>query len=146
MVKNKRKTAELTPEEIIVWAQSQAGTPQSQIAKNMGKGPATITRWLKKAREFIGEGVDIENFRTPLYGLYPLAVESLMHNLKNFDVHTTIALLKGLNILMDKKEIEGKGLGMQSSEKLIQELMDIGIITTPDRPGGEDSEGTGVPS
>ena len=86
MANNKKRTVELTPEEITAWAHSVSGASQANIAKTMNKGQTTVSRWIKKARKAIGEDVEIENFRTPLYGLYPLAVASLMHNLKeNFD-------------------------------------------------------------
>lgn len=58
----------------------------------------------KRVKAFIGDGFDVNELRLPLLGLLPLAVDSLVANLKEHDVQTTLAYLKGMGIFLDKNE------------------------------------------
>lgn len=115
---NNKREEILTPEEITAWAVSIAGGKTSETAKKFKVTPRTIQKWIKHAREHIGEEVNINDFRTPLYGLFPLVVESLIHNLKKFDVTTTLGLAKGLQIFVEKQESDVNRVGNMSDAEL----------------------------
>jgi len=142
----KKKRKDLTPDEIVAWAKSVAGMKQKDIATQADVNIRTVQSWLKKVRGFIGDNFDIKDYRTPLYGLYPLAVKSLINNLNNDDVQTTIAVLKGLNILTEKYEHEHKDISQRSSADLVRELFELGIDTTAINEGESELPGTKIPS
>ena len=128
---SRTKPQELSPEEIVAWAQHVSGIKQYEIARSINVTQKTISNWIKKVKAFIGDKFEIENNRLPQYGLYPLAIQSLVFNLKRNDVQTTIAVLKGLNILTEKYEHEVTDLRSKTNEELIAELGKMGYKVYP---------------
>lgn len=101
--------AQLTQEDILAWVDNLAGMKVRLIAEKQGVSRQAIHARCKKVAAFIAEKFDINEYRMPLYGLYSLWLNSTIHNLKKNDVTMTIAMGKGLNLLIDKHEVEGSG-------------------------------------
>ena len=99
-----RTKQDVTPEDVLAWADGLTGVATKESARKQGCSAQTIINRRKKMKAFIAQKFDIEDYRMPLYGLYPLAINSLTHNLKKNDTTCTIALLKGLQILVDKSQ------------------------------------------
>lgn len=104
-----KKRQELTQEDVLAWADGLAGVSAQDSADRLGVHRNTITTKRKKVAAFIAEKFDINEYRLPLYGLYSLWLNSTIHNLKKNDVTMTIAIGKGLALLVDKREIDGSG-------------------------------------
>ena len=104
-----RPQKDLTQSEILAWADGLAGVPMTETAGRLGVSEQSIRRWREKVKNWIAEEFNINEYRMPLYSLYPLMVNSLIHNLKKNDVTTTLNLLKGLQITVDKNAVENTG-------------------------------------
>ena len=123
---------DIMPEDILTWADYMAGTPAATTAKQQKCHPNTILNRRKKVAEFISQKFDINEYRMPLYQLYPLVVKSLIRNLSKFDVTTTIAVAKGLQLLVDKGEMD-IGLGGVSDADLIRIVQEgLGAQPSPE--------------
>lgn len=107
---------DITPEMVIAWAEGIGGSSATATGKRLKKSRPTITKWRERVQEFVGNDFDPENYRKALYGFYDLALNSIEHNLKKNDVTMTVALMKGLNIFRDKREIEADINNMSDSE------------------------------
>lgn len=104
-----RGNGDITESDILAWADGLAGVPATETAKKQGVSDMAIHRRRKKVAAFIGKKFDINEYRVPLYGLYKLWLNSVVHNLKKNDTTMTIAIGKGLSLLIDKHEVEGSG-------------------------------------
>jgi hypothetical protein len=103
-MRTKRK--ELTPEEIIAWADAVNGVKAQDTAKKLGVHANTVTTYRKKVAEFIGKHINLDDYRNPLYELYPLALKSLIVNLNSHDVPTTLKFFSGMGLFIDKSQTE----------------------------------------
>ena len=103
------KRKDITQEDILAWADNLAGVAVKITAECQGVTTQAIRNRRKKVADFIAEKFDINEYRLPLYGLYSLWLNSVIHNLKKNDTTMTIAIGKGLSLLVDKQEIEGSG-------------------------------------
>ena len=116
------KRSDLTQEEIISWADGLTGAKASDTAKKLGIHRNTVGIYRKRVADFIAEKFDINEYRMPLYGLYPLAINSLIHNLKKNDVTTTIAYLRGIQCLVDKNQSETDNRLNLSNDELAERI------------------------
>jgi hypothetical protein len=114
---------DITQSELLAWADGLAGVSDAETAKKFGVNRSTIHRWRQKIKAFIALEFDVNQYRMPLYNLYPLILKSLVHNLKAFDVATTNNLLKGLQISVDKTINENPGdISNLSNDELTERL------------------------
>ena len=114
---------ELTQEDILAWADNLAGTSVNVTAKKQGVSRQAIHNRRKKVAEFIADKFDINEYRLPLYGLYGLWLSSVIRNLKKNDTTMTVAIGKGLNLLVDKREIDSQhGITGLSNDELAERI------------------------
>lgn len=106
MSNNKRESIELNEQEIISWADSMAGASDVSIAKKLGIHRMTVAKYKKKVQAYIGDRMDLDNYKLPLFELYPLALRSLIVNLNEHDVQTTLQFFRGLGIFTERTEVE----------------------------------------
>lgn len=119
------KKQDLTQEDVLAWADGIVGTPAQKTADKLGIHRNTVAIKRKKVADFVAKKFDINKYRLPLYGLYPLWLNSTIHNLKKNDVTMTIAIGKGLSLLVDKQEIDAKGnLTGLSNDELAERIID----------------------
>ena len=121
----KKAKIELTPEEIMVYSLAEAGIPLKEIADKSDRSYRTIRRWADKVRKFLEKSdYDIEKYRRPIDGLYPLWLRSVMMNLKACDTTMTIAIGKGRQWLVEKKEHEDKSVSDMCATELDDYIME----------------------
>ena len=116
------KRSDLTQEDIIAWADGVAGIKQQATADKLGVHVNTVATKRRKVADFIAEKFDINEYRMPLYGLYPLVINSMIHNLKKNDVTMTIAVAKGLQFLVDKNQSETDNRLNLSNDELAERI------------------------
>ena len=78
----RKSKIELSVDDIIVWADCVTNVPGTMTAKKLGISDETVYRARKKVKQFVAQHIDLDQFRIPLYGLYPLILQSLIRNLK----------------------------------------------------------------
>ena len=115
----KRPREIFTPHELLAWADHISGVPHVVTAKKLHVTPQSVRDFHRKVEEFIAKEFDINSYRLPLYNFYPLLIESVAANLKKHDVTLTIALLRGLQILVDKQVVEGEDTSKLSNDELV---------------------------
>ena len=103
------KKRDITQEDILAWADGIVGVSTKESGEKMNITSQAIRDRQKKVKKWMAEKFDVDDYRKPLYGIYPLWLHSVIHNLRKHDVSMTIALGKGLGILVDKQEIDGTG-------------------------------------
>ncbi|MDF1545600.1 MAG: hypothetical protein P1R58_10920 [bacterium] len=101
--RHKQKVA-LTPYDIMAWLDMVMGVSAQASAVKQNCSKNTITNRRQRVQEFVGDQLNIDDYRLPLFQLYPLMVRSLIANLHKLDVPTTMGVLKGLGVLIDKSE------------------------------------------
>ena len=134
----KRSKEYLSQEEILAWADGLNGTSISQSGQKLGVDPATVHRWRKKVGEFIAQKFDINEYRIPLYALYPLWLNSVLHNLKKNDVALTVAFGKGMQLFQEKTAVDAQ-IGAMSDADLAGLIANAVGHSPADK--GVDSEG-----
>lgn len=132
---------DITPEEILAWADLITGRPLKESAEAQNCTAQTIINRRKRVQEFIGERFDINEYRLPIHGLFPLWVKSVINNLAKNDVTLTIALGKGMGYLIDKHEsdINFGGISDAELDRLIERAKS-GATKPIEDIGGEGSE------
>jgi len=117
----------ITQDYILAWADGLVGVSPRETGLKFGVSDQTIRNWQKKVAEWIAEKFDINEYRMPLYSLYPLMVNSLVHNLKRKDVQTTLNLLKGLQITTGDNITNNPtvNIGVQLAEKQREKRQEI---------------------
>ena len=101
----------IEPLACVVRGMRVVGMKPEKTVLVIGSGIAGLLH-IKLARALGADKIiatDINDYRLPLYGLYSLWLNSVVHNLKKNDTTMTIAIGKGLGLLVDKQEIEGSG-------------------------------------
>ena len=99
------------------------GEKVKDSAAKFGCTRQSIAARRKKVAAFIAEKFDIDKYRKPLYALYPLVLNSLIHNLKKNDVTMTIATLKGLQMLVDKQVNDNTNAVNLSNDELTERIL-----------------------
>jgi len=99
-----RRTIQLTEEDILVWADYISGRPVKETMEKQGVSYTAIMNRRKKVRDFLGQKFDINIYRLPMFGLVPLVLKSLIHNLKQNNSKVTIATAKGLGLFTGDNE------------------------------------------
>jgi len=136
----KRRNNNLTEEEIVAWADSIKGIPTKETARRLGVHRNTILNYCKRVQAFVGDRIDLDNYKLPLFELYPLALKSLIANLEDCDVQMTIQFFKGLGIFVDKQEYEDVGKFSDEeldaiSQRIVQSAQSRLAASGEDRPG-----------
>jgi hypothetical protein len=124
MAKRGRKS-DLTQEDILAWADNLAGIAPGVTAKKQGVSTEAIRRRRIKCAAFIAEKFDINEYRLPLYSLYSLWLNSVIHNLKKNDTTITMGFGKGMNLFVEKQEVLLPADGNREDTELIAEAQKI---------------------
>lgn len=136
---------QLTPEDILAWADGLSGIPGKESAAKQEVSKTTILARRTKVANFIGEKFDIDQYRMPMYGLYSLAVNSVAHNLRKNDVTMTIAYMKGLNIFSDQIGLNINDVTRATNAELhaeYEQLCPVTDVTSKSDTPGRDSSRT----
>lgn len=127
----KRPRENFTPAQLLAWADHISGVPHTVTAKKLHVTPQSVRDFHHKVEAFIAKEVDINVYRLPLFQFYPLLIESVAANLKKHDVPMTIAILKGLQITVDKQVNENTdNLGALSDAELAERVVRRLSVTT----------------
>lgn len=138
MAKEKK---DLTQEDILAWADQISGVPATETARRQGCHENTVAARRKRVAEFIAEKFDINEYRMPLYALYPIWLRSVINNLKKDDTQMTIAFGKGMNLFVDK--FEGDLTTNATPAELERIITEALGVTNSEAEGGAES-GDGV--
>ena len=138
------KKQDISPSDILAWADGLVGVSMKESAGKQACSERAIANRRSKVKDFIARDFDINNYRLPLYALYPLTINSLTHNLKKCDTTITIALLKGLQILVDKQQTESQPFGNLTDDELRQLFSDLHDLASgiKPKPKADPSEGS----
>ena len=144
-----RRKIPLTAEEIACWADQMAKLPATETAKRLGLHRNTVAKYRDRVQAFIGDKISIDNYRMPLIELYPLALESLIVNLQEYDVPTTLSYFKGMGLFIDKQQYEDIAKLPEDELRAIeQRIIDIAtervVSTVPDSEGTETATDPGA--
>jgi hypothetical protein len=137
------------PSKIMAWAHQVAGLTIKESAIILKVSEPTINRYRADMAEFMSKDIDVNALRAGVYALFPNAMDSMERLLFAGDSPATIAFFKGMGLFVDKREIDGRNLGANSSDDLIRKLNELGIsVVDPSTNAGSDgdSQGTRTPS
>jgi hypothetical protein len=118
----KKPRQDFVPHEILAWADYIAGVPQVETAKKLKLSRDTIHDAREKVAAFIAKQFDINAYRLPLYSLYPEWVASVLALLRKHDVTMTVALGRGLQLLVDKQVNESEDTSNLSNDELVERI------------------------
>lgn len=112
-------------EYIVSWALYHSKIPVKKIAEDRGQTTASIYWQIKQIDNAIDTQIDKQKIRDACLLCNPLAVESLIHNLREKDVSMTQFFLK--NILGFADKIQGEGFESAN----VTNVYNLGAGTNP---------------
>jgi len=126
-MEDSKEDLNITQSMILAWADWLANVPMNETALKLKCSIQTVRRYRDRVKEWMSQKFDINEYRMPLYRLYPMMVESLVHNLKKCDVQTTLNLLKGLQITTGDNITNNPtvNIGVQLAEKQREKRQEI---------------------
>ena len=90
----------LTVEEVLAFADWMSGRQVKETQELLGLSKPTVIKYRKRVQEFVKEeGVDLNQYRLPLYAFYAKIMRTIDYHLTKFDKDTAFRLLEGLGIL-----------------------------------------------
>lgn len=124
---------DLTPEDILAWTDQMMGVSATETGQKQGCHENTALIRRKRVADFVADKFDINEYRMPLYAAYPLAVKSLLHNLKKHDVATTLGYLRGMQLFVDKNQTDQGMRGLSDDE--LNAVINNALGVKPDSKG-----------
>ena len=122
----------IDPRYVTAYAWHRSGVRISDICKKFRRGKSQIYAWIDQVKVLVEKPLEMEELRNATMGLYPLAVDSLVHNLKKKKEVTT-------NNFLNKTVFAGVGDDSGGSPRTITNIFQLGAGLAPLLRGIDDS-------
>ncbi|MBE9572947.1 MAG: hypothetical protein IMF11_20170, partial [Proteobacteria bacterium] len=114
----------IDPKYVTAYAWYKSGVPIPEICAKLKRKKSLIYLWIKQVRALVEKPLDMEELRNATMGLFPLAVDSLAHNLKKKKEVTT-------NNFLNKTVFAGVSDSDAGSTRNITNIIQLGAGLTP---------------
>jgi len=117
----------ITPRQSLVWVYHIAGYNNIRIAKIMGISTSTVAKWIRDVEPLMKvSGTPLEVGLKRLYGMMPVALDSLEALLKKHNAQATLAYFRGVGLFKDERDLRFSGdLKGMDEEQLVDELENL---------------------